>query len=115
MQENERQYAEEIRRAYQDKNADEPKLERLRKLDRTVRRPAEILAYTFGVLGALVLGIGMCLAMKVLGDLMPLGIAVGVVGIAMVTANYFLYRAFLKSRKQKYAKAILALSDEILN
>lgn len=114
MQEKERKYAEEIRRAYADKNESESKLEKLRKMDAAVRRPAEIFAYIFGILGALVLGVGMCLAMEVLGNMMPLGIVIGVVGIAMVSANYFLYRAILKSRKQKYAKEILTLSDELL-
>lgn len=64
--------------------------------------------------GALVLGVGMCLAMEVIGSMMPLGIVIGAVGIAMVTANYFLYRAILRSRKKKYAKEIVSLSDELL-
>ena len=115
MQEKERKYAESIRRAYSEKSDGENKLEKLRKLDTAVRRPAEIFAYVFGILGALVLGVGMCLTMKVLGDLMPLGIVIGVVGIAMVCVNYLIYRAILKSRKQKYTQEILALSDELLD
>lgn len=114
MQEKERQYAENIRRAYADKSESESKLERLRKLDSAVRRPAEIFAYTFGILGALVLGAGMCLAMEVLGSAMPLGIAVGILGIAMVSANYFVYRSILRSRRKKYADEILSLSDDLL-
>ena len=89
-------------------------LEQLKALDGAVRRPAAIFAYTFGILGALVLGVGMCLAMEVIGSLMPLGIVVGVVGIAMVFANYFLYRRILNARKRKYAGKIIALSDELL-
>ena len=50
-----------------------------------------------------------------LGFAMPLGIAVGVVGMALCSVNYLLYRAILKSRKKKYGKEILSLSDEILN
>ena len=46
--------------------------------------------------------------------MMPLGIVIGVVGIAMVSANYFIYRAMLNARKRKYADKILALSDELL-
>ncbi len=90
------------------------KLDELKALDRRVKRPAEIFAYTFGSVGALVLGTGMCLAMKVIGNLMPLGIAIGVVGIAMVSANYFFYKKILKNRKEKHAKEIFALSNEIL-
>lgn len=95
--------------------AERTKLDELKALDRKVKRPAEIFAYTFGVVGSLVLGTGMCLAMKVIGNMMPLGIGVGLVGIALVTVNYFLYKKILKSRKQKYANEILKLTDDLLN
>ena len=112
--EQEKQFARQVRAEYAPGSEEEGKLEQLKKLDRTARRPAEIFAYTFGIVGALVLGVGMCLAMEVIGSMMPLGIVIGVVGIAMVTANYFLYRAILRSRKKKYAKEIVSLSDELL-
>ena len=67
------------------------------------------------MIGALVLGVGLCLAMKVIGDLMALGIVIGIVGIAMVSVNYLIYRAILKSRKKKYADQVMALSDALLN
>lgn len=114
MQEQERKYAESLRRRYGEKSSSESKMDQLRKLDAAVRRPAEIFAYTFGIVGALVLGVGMCLAMEIIADLMPLGIVIGIAGIAIVSVNYFLYRAILKSRKKKHAKEILSLSDELL-
>ena len=83
-------------------------------MDRRIKRPAEIFAYTFGTAGTLILGTGMCLAMKVIGNLAPLGIAIGLVGIAMVTVNYFIYRHILTSRKKKYGAKIIALSNELL-
>ena len=66
--------------------------------------------------GALVLGTGMCFAMKVLTIPygMPIGIGVGLVGIAMVSVNYFIYKAILKRGKKKYGAEILRLSNEIL-
>ena len=112
--EQEKQFIRQVRAEYASMSEKEDKLEKLRKLDRTARRPAEIFAYTFGIVGALVLGVGMCLAMEVIGSLMPLGIVVGAVGIAMVAANYFLYRTILRSRKKKFAKEIVPLSDELL-
>lgn len=112
--EQEKQFARQVRAEYAPGSEEEGKLEQLKKLDRAARRPAEIFAYMFGIVGALVLGVGMCLAMEVIGSMMPLGIVIGVVGIAMVTANYFLYRAILRSRKKKYAKEIVSLSDELL-
>ncbi len=108
-------YAEEIRGRYADKSGPETKLEQLRRLDEAAQRPAKIFAFTFGVLGALVLGVGMCLAMEVIGSLPVLGIVIGTAGIAMVSANYPLYKAIRRSGRRKYAARILSLSDELLH
>lgn len=95
------------------------KLDELKELDKSVKRPAEIFAYVFGSLSSLVLGTGMSLAMKVIGAhlsyAMPLGIGVGVLGILLVSINYPIYKTILKRRKQKYAKQIFELSDSLLN
>ena len=53
--------------------------------------------------------------MKIIADLLPLGIVVGIVSIAMVSVNYFIYKAILKARKSKYSAEILNLTDELLN
>ena len=108
-------YVESIRGRYEPKSEGQAKLERLQALDREARRPAQLFAAIFGALGTLVLGVGMCLAMKVIGDLMTLGIVIGLIGLAMVSTNYFIYKSILKSRQKKYAEKILALSDELLN
>ncbi len=105
--------AEEIRAQYREK--EDTKLEELKKLDRKVKTPCEIFAYCFGIVGALILGMGMCLAMKVIGDMMALGIVVGIVGIAAVSLTYPLYARMLKNRKKKYGEKIIKLSDEILD
>ena len=108
---------EKIRESYTEKQP--TKLDELKALDRKVKRPAEIFAYTLGTIASLVLGTGMCLAMQVIGAglsfAMPLGIVVGVVGIALVSINYPLYKKILKDRKNKYAKQIFELSDSLLN
>lgn len=110
-----RECVENIRSQYEPKSEQLTKLEQLQKLDRKVRRPASVFAYVFGAAGALVLGTGMCLAMKIIANMMVLGIVVGVIGIAMVSANYFIYKAILAHRKKKYAQSVLQLSDELLN
>lgn len=111
----EAQQVSEIRSRYAAKSVSEEKIDKLTRLDRQARRPAEIFAYTFGTLGALVLGVGMCLAMEIIGSLMPLGIVIGVIGIVMVVDNYPIYKRILSQRKKKYAPEIVALSDELLN
>lgn len=104
---------EKIRNQYTER--EKTKLDEVKALDRKVKRPASIFAYVFGTIGALVLGTGMSLAMKIIGDLMALGIVVGVAGIAMVSLTYPMYKAILKSRKKKYSSKILELTNELLN
>ena len=103
---------ERIREQYVERQP--TKFEALRELDARVKRPAEAFAYAFGSVGALVLGTGMCLAMKVIGNMMPLGIVVGVIGIGMVSVTYSLYQGVLRARKKKYSKQIFELSDSML-
>lgn len=105
--------AQKLHTEYSDKKSSE--VDRLCALDNKVKVPANVFAYSFGIIGALILGTGMCLAMKVIGNLMALGIVVGVLGIAMVCATYPIYKVILKTRKAKYSKEILELSEKIIN
>ena len=113
MEKNDKFIAQKIHTEYSEKKSSE--VDKLCALDNKVKVPASIFAYTFGIIGALILGTGMCLAMKVIGDLMALGIVVGVIGIAMVSVTYPIYKMILKSRKAKYSKEILELSEKIMN
>lgn len=79
-------------------------------LDKKCKRPAYIFSYVFGIIGTLVLGVGMCLAMKVIADnnlYMAIGVIVGLIGIIMVSINYPLFNLIMKKRKEKYSSAIL--------
>lgn len=72
-------YAEHIMNEYSKKN--ESKVIALKKLDRKAKLPAEIFAYTNGVVMSLVFGIGMCLSMKVIGNAFVLGIIIGIIRV----------------------------------
>lgn len=113
----EMQAIQKIRASYMQRET--TKLEQLKEMDRKVKRPAQIFAYVFGSLSSLVLGTGMSLAMKVIGTsipyVMPIGIAVGLLGILLVSVNYPIYKGILKSRKKKYSGRIIELSDSLLN
>lgn len=108
-------YAEAIANEYAPK--DTSKVVALKKLDRKAKGKANIFAYTFGVIMALTLGVGMCLSMKVLGNgsafMMAIGIILGVIGIAGASVNYPIYRKLLESGKKKYAFEIMQLAKEI--
>lgn len=113
MNNNEKQIVEKILKGYEEKKV--TRLDELRAIDRRAKRPAEVFAYIFGSVGALIMGSGMCLCMpEVIEGCMPLGIAVGLVGILMVSVNYFIFRAHLKARKRKASAEIFRLSNEIL-
>ncbi len=104
---------EKIRAGYTPK--ERTKIDELKALDKKVKRPAQIFAYVYGSLSSLLMATGMCLAMKVIGDSMALGIGVGLVGIALTLTAYPIFKAILKTRKNKYAKQIFELSDSLLN
>lgn len=97
------------------------KLDELKRLDAQVKRPANIFAYTFGSVGALVMGSGMSLVMTDIGtalgmeDTMIPGIAIGVAGMMMAIGNYPIYKSILSSRRKKYADEIMNLSDKIMS
>lgn len=108
-------YAEKIAEEYSQKS--ESKVVALKKLDQKAKRPASVFAFTFGIIGALILGVGMCLAMGQIGDnsagAMVAGIIIGCIGIAMVSVNYTLYKRILENGKKKYAFEIMELAKEI--
>lgn len=108
-------YAEAIANEYAPKKTG--KTVALKKLDAKAKRPSEIFAYTFGIISALVLGVGMCLSMSVIGSgsilMRAIGIAVGVIGIAGVSVNYPIYKKIRENDKKKYAEDIIRLAKEI--
>ncbi len=111
--------AQRIRAQYVEKQPS--KVDALIALDAKVNRPANVFAYVFGSIGAIVMGAGMSLVMTEIGAIlgiahsMPIGIAVGVVGLVMTLINYPIYKKILNSRKKKFAPEILKLSEEIMN
>ena len=110
--------AQKIRAQYMEKESTE--LDALRELDKKVRRPADILAYITGSLGAIVMGAGMSLTMTEIGAMIGMketmlpGIVIGVAGMAMAVANYPLHKKILGSRRKKYADQIMELSDKLM-
>jgi len=96
-------------------------LDALKDLDTKVKRPANVFAYTFGSISALIMGSGMSLVMTDIAEIvgipnpMVCGIAIGLVGMIMALINYPIYKGMLSSRRKKYADKIIALSDKIMN
>lgn len=109
-------FAETLASEYAPK--DTSKITALKKLDRKAKLPAEIFTYTFGIVAALIMGVGMCLSMKVIGDgtgMMILGIFLGILGLIGMGINYPIYKKKLENGKKKYAFEIIELANQISN
>lgn len=108
-------YAEQLANEYAPKDAS--RVVALRKLDAKAKMPATIAVYTIGIVAALVMGMGMCLSMKVIGDgstgMFVIGVVLGILGIAAAGINYPLYKQLIARGKEKYAYEIMELAREI--
>lgn len=98
---------------------EEDKMEQLRKLDRQATQKAQAWAIALGVVGALIMGVGMSLAMTDLkgflgGTAMFIGIPVGLIGIVLLALAYPVYNRILKKERQRIAPDILRLTDELM-
>ena len=111
--------AEKIRTQYIEKQPSE--LDELRELDAKVKRPANVFAYVFGSVSAIVMGAGMSLVMTDIGssldieNTMVIGTLIGIFGMILALINYPMYKGILGSRKKKYGAEILRLSEKIMN
>lgn len=110
------QEVENIRRKYLPPEAS--KLDQLRALDGAVTRKATACSIALGVTGCLILGVGMSLIMSELGAWVgaaatPLGIGLGLIGMAMLAAAFPIYHRVLRREREKIAPEILRLSDEL--
>ncbi len=101
---------------------EEDKMVRLRRLDVGVTRKARAVALMIGVLGSLILGLGMSLAMTELSDILGLyrrfamliGVAVGLTGGVLASLAYPIYHAIVRRERAKIAPEILRLTDELM-
>lgn len=111
-----------IRKKYAAPEETEDKMAQLRRLDAGVTQKASVISLVFGVIGALLLGIGMSLTMsefsKILGayeDMaLLIGIMIGIVGIVLVSLAYPLYNRIVKKEREKIAPEIIRLTDELM-
>ena len=114
----ENQEVQNIRKKYLPR--EETALDTLKALDAKVKKPANVFAYTYGSVSAVVMGAGMSLVMTDIGAIIGLasamaaGIAIGVVGMGMALSTYPIYKKMLNARKKKYAPEILKLSEKIM-
>ena len=108
---------QKIRTQYTEKQHTE--LDELKALDSKVKKPANLFAYIYGSISAIIMGAGMSLVMTDIGSAIGLtsiipGIIVGVVGMGLALSTYPIYKRFLNHRKKKYASQIIKLSEKLM-
>ena len=111
-----REEIKRIKEKYEKK--EDNKMERLRALDAAVTTKGTVASLIMGIIGALMLGVGMCCSM-VWGEgntlIFAIGIAVGLFGIAATACAYPVYNFVTKKERERLAPEIIRLSDELLN
>ena len=109
---------QKIRTQYTEKQHTE--LDALKALDAKVKKPANVFAYIYGSVSAVIMGTGMSLVMTEIGEIIGLanamvpGILIGIVGMGMALFTYPIYKKILNARKKKYAPRIMELSEKLL-
>lgn len=90
------------------------KLERLKKLDLRVQMAGTIESLCFGIVGALVFGIGMCFFLDVFAGAAWLTALLMVLGAVIMLPAYPIYRRIARKTKAELTPEILRLSEEIM-
>ena len=103
---------ESIRRKYMPH--EESKLEKLKKLDLRVQMAGTIESLCFGIVGALVFGIGMCFFLDVFAGAAWLTALLMVLGAVIMIPAYPIYRRIARKTKTELTPEILRLSEEIM-
>lgn len=112
------QEVENIRKNYLP--PEEDKMEKLRKLHNSATQKAVVWSLVIGILGTLIMGTGMSLAMTDMGKhfglssgLLP-GIIIGLLGMLAIALAFPIYNRVLKKERERIAPEILRLSDELI-
>ena len=92
---------------------EESKLEELKRLDDQVNKAGLPQSLAVGVIGCLIFGLGMCIAMEVLAGGMVLGTLIGASGMTAMIAAYPVYRTCFRKAKAMHQHRILELAAEL--
>ena len=104
---------ESIRNKYMPR--EESKFERFKKLDLRVQMAGTIEGLCFGIVGALVFGIGMCFFLDVFAGANWLAALFMIIGTLIMIPAYPIYRRIARKTKAELTPEILRLSEEIMN
>lgn len=110
----ERKEIDSIRSQYLPKEQVMTKIERLRYLDNKVKNTPLVWSLSFGVVGALIFGLGLTFYLE-WTSFWYVGIPFSIIGLILAIIAYPLYKKMLEKYKSKYGKEIIELSNELLD
>ena len=103
---------ESIRRKYMPH--EESKLETLKRLDYRVQTAGMVESLCFGIIGALVFGVGMCFFLDVFAGAAWLTAILMICGTLLMIPAYPIYRRIARKTRGELTPEILRLSEEIM-
>ena len=92
---------------------EETKLEELKRLDHLVQNSGVTQSLCAGMVGCLIFGLGLCLALEVIGQMIWLGVILGLVGTVGMLAAFPVYRKYFNKAKTQHTPRILELAAEL--
>ena len=92
---------------------EETKLEELKRLDHLVQNSGVTESLCAGIGGCLVFGLGLCLAMEVIGNAMWLGVLLGLIGAVGMIFAYPIKQKVYRKTKAEHTSHILELTTEL--
>lgn len=93
---------------------EEDKMQKVRKLDAHATNKATMISIITGIIGALILGTGMCCCLVWQDKWFIPGIVVGILGMAAIGLAYPAYQYIAKKEREKIAHEILRLTGELI-
>ena len=93
---------------------EESKLETLKRLDYRVQTAGMVESLCFGIIGALVFGVGMCFFLDVFAGAAWLSALFMIIGSLIMIPAYPIYRRIARKTKAELTSEILRLSEEIM-
>ena len=93
---------------------EEDKMQQLRRMDQSVTQKSTMYSIIVGVIGALIMGIGMCCCLVWQGKLFIPGIIIGIIGIVLISMAYPIFNHITRKEREKIAPEILRLTDELM-
>ena len=92
---------------------EETKLEELKRLDSLVQNSGVTESLCAGIGGCLIFGLGLCLVMEVIGQMIWLGVILGLVGAVGMLAAFPVYRKYVNKAKAQHTPRILELVAQL--